>query len=140
MTRTTICKSVTAFFLDVEPMPSPRPRFRVIGKFASAYMPKDYKDHTEALIKQLQQIDCQPREGPLDVDLVFWCKKPRTSKLSHPKPDVDNFAKTVMDAITKAGNLWLDDTQVVRLTAMKAWAPDDGHVGTSVSIKPLRIP
>lgn len=132
----TISKSVTAFFLDVEPMPSPRPRFRVIGKFASAYMPANYKAHTEELVKQLRTIKCEPRSGPLDVDLVFWCEKPKTSKLAAPKPDVDNYAKTVMDAITKAGNLWIDDTQVVRLTAEKRWAPPGGDVGYSVSIKP----
>jgi Holliday junction resolvase RusA-like endonuclease len=120
-------------------MPSPRPRFRVIGKFASAYMPKNYKDHTEELVKQLRQIKCQPRDCLLDVDLVFWCRKPKTSKLLAPKPDVDNYAKTVMDAITKAGNLWLDDTQVARVTAEKRWAPDEGHVGYSVAIKPYLL-
>lgn len=117
-------------------MPSPRPRFRVIGKFASAYMPKAYKDHTEKLVEQIRQVVCEPREGPLSLDVVFWCAKPKTSKLGHPKPDIDNYAKTVMDAITKAGNLWHDDTQVVSLAARKAWAPEVGHVGTSVSIKP----
>lgn len=130
--------SVTSFFLDVEPMPSPRPRFRVIkGKFASAYMPAKYKDRVNELVKQLQQIKCEPRDGPLAVDLVFWCKKPKTSKLAHPKPDIDNYAKTVMDAITNAGNLWHDDTQVVRLVAEKQWAPEEGHIGTSVAIKAL---
>lgn len=98
-------------------------------------MPKKYKDHTAELVAQLQQVNCQPRDGALDVDLVFWCRKPKTSKLSFPKPDIDNYEKTILDAITKAGNLWHDDTQVVRLTSMKQWAPDDGHVGTSVSIK-----
>jgi len=135
-----VSQSVTSFFLDVEPMPSPRPRFRVIGKFASAYMPANYKAHTEALVAQLRSIDCEPRAGALVVDLVCWCAKPKTSKLTHPKPDIDNYAKTVMDAITKAGNLWSDDTQVVRLTAEKRWAPEGGHVGYSVSIKPLDHP
>jgi Holliday junction resolvase RusA-like endonuclease len=138
-TRTTISKSSTSFFLDVEPMPSPRPRFRVIGKFASAYMPKDYKDHTAKLIEQLQQIACEPREGPLDVDLTVWVTRPKTSKLAFPKPDIDNYEKTVLDAITKAGNLWIDDTQVVRLTSLKLWAPEGGHAGYAVSIKPLTI-
>lgn len=132
--------SVTAFFLDAEPMPSPRPRFRVIGKFASAYMPKAYKDHTDLLVKQLQQIACEPREGPVSVDLTVWATKPKTSKLAFPKPDIDNYEKTILDAITKAGNLWIDDTQVVQLNSLKLWAPTDGHAGYSVAIKPFIIP
>lgn len=102
-------------------------------------MPKAYKDHTDELVKQLQLIRCEPRDGPLVVDIVVWCKKPKTSKLTHPKPDIDNYAKTVMDAITKAGNLWHDDTQVVRLVAEKQWAPTGGHVGYSVSITPSGV-
>lgn len=128
---------VTAFFLDTNPMPSPRPRVRVIGKFASVYMPKKYKDHTEELVKQLRMIDQEPFEGPVQVDAVYWCQKPTTSKLSFPKPDIDNYEKTLYDAITKAGNLWIDDCQVVMATHRKAWSPEDGHVGYSVSIKPF---
>lgn len=126
----------TAFFLDADPMPSPRPRVRVIGKFASVYMPKNYKDHTEALVEQLRLIPRTACDGPLALDVVYWCRKPRTSKLAYPKPDVDNYEKTLLDAITKAGNIWLDDSQVVAVTHRKAWAPEDGHVGYSVSIKP----
>jgi Holliday junction resolvase RusA-like endonuclease len=126
---------VTAFFLDADPMPSPRPRFRVIGKFASAYMPKEYKDHTEKLVEQIKMINRQPSDGPVAVDIVYWCRKPRTSKLAYPKPDIDNYEKTLLDAVTKAGNVWLDDSQVVSVTHRKAWAPEDGHVGYSVSIK-----
>jgi Holliday junction resolvase RusA-like endonuclease len=118
-------------------MPSPRPRFRVIkGKFASAYMPKKYTDHTAELVEQLKLIKSEPREGALHVDAVYWCRKPKTSKLAYPKPDVDNYEKTLLDAITKAGNLWHDDHQVVSVTHRKAWSPEDGHVGYSVSITP----
>lgn len=99
-------------------------------------MPKNYKDHTAKLVEQLQQIACEPREGPLAVDLTVWATRPKTSKLPFPKPDIDNYEKTVLDAITKAGNLWNDDTQVVRLCSEKRWAPEGGHAGYSVSIKP----
>lgn len=121
-------------------MPSPRPRFRVIkGKFASAYMPKKYTDHTAELVEQIQMIAGQPYDGPLTVDLVFLCTKPKTSKLRHPKPDVDNYAKTTLDAITKAGNIWIDDTQVVQLNVTKLWAADEMEAGTAVMIKPYEV-
>lgn len=128
-----------SFLLDVEPMPSPRPRFRVIGKFASAYMPKNYKDHTAELVEQLQRISTEKFEGPLSVDLCVFVTKARTSKLLFPKPDIDNYEKTILDAITKAENIWHDDTQVVQLNSLKLFAAEENIPGYSVSIKPYRI-
>lgn len=128
-----------SFLLDVEPMPSPRPRFRVIGKFASAYMPKKYKDHTAELVEQLQRISHEPFDGPLSVDLCVFVTKARTSKLLYPKPDIDNYEKTILDAITKAGNVWNDDDQVVQLNSIKLFAAEDNIPGYSVSVKPYTI-
>lgn len=121
-------------------MPSPRPRFRVIkGKFASAYMPKNYTIHKEELIELIQGQPGQPFDGPVSVDLTVLCTKPKTSKLKHPKPDVDNYAKTILDACTQAGNIWHDDSQVVSLTVTKLWAAPEMQAGTAVTIKPYRI-
>lgn len=122
-------------------MPSPRPRFRVIGKFASAYMPKKYKDHTEELVEQLQRLNAGDElfEGPLSVDLCIFVTKARTSRLLFPKPDIDNYEKTILDAITKAGNVWHDDHQVVQLNSIKLFAAEDNIPGYSVSIKPYTI-
>lgn len=120
-------------------MPSPRPRFRVIGKFASAYMPKNYKDHTNELVEQLQALDLgEPSDGPLSVNLVVFVTKPRTSKLLYPKPDIDNYEKTILDAITKAGNVWEDDRQVVELNSLKLFAPEGQPAGYLLSVQPYR--
>ena len=102
-------------------------------------MPKKYQDHKAELVEQIKQVDVQPREGPLSVTLTILVTKPKTSKLSFPKPDVDNYAKTVMDAITEAGNIWADDTQVVHLDVTKLFEAPDSGSGTAVSIKPYRI-
>lgn len=107
-------------------MPAPRPRFRVItpaGRrpIASAYSPAEYRQWQEDAHEQLiSQINHPELTGPLTVRIHVQVQKPRTSKLSHPSPDVDNYAKAVMDAMTKAG-VWLDDKQVVALTVTKEW-------------------
>jgi Holliday junction resolvase RusA-like endonuclease len=101
-------------------MPSPRPRFRVIGKFASAYMPKEYKVWKEQAAALIKDWCIDIGDAPVALSITCMAQKPKTSKLPFPKPDVDNYAKSVMDAMTDAG-LWADDTQVQKLTVEKVW-------------------
>jgi len=74
-------------------------------------------------------------EGPVEVTLLVSVSRPKTTKLSAPKPDVDNYAKAVLDAVTKDGRVWHDDTQVVTLSATKAWTT--GTPGIHVTIRSL---
>jgi Holliday junction resolvase RusA-like endonuclease len=55
-----------------------------------------------------------------------WSKKRRDAALAGQtrptgKPDLDNSIKLVMDALNKL--VWMDDSQVVRLTATKRYGP-----------------
>lgn len=123
-------------------MPAPRPRFRVIGKFASAYMPKEYQkwqaEAADRINAGLFGVSGGPRfAGPVAVELAIACTKPKTSKLAYPKPDVDNFAKAVLDAITKDGRVWADDTQVVQLIVSKRWAYSPEDRGVLIDIQEL---
>lgn len=127
------------FFIPLDPMPAPRPKFRVIGKFASAYMPREYtvwKDRAVECVRGVNQIPSEPLSGPVTVTLVVLATKPKTSKLTHPSPDVDNYAKGVLDAITQSERWWADDKQVVRLDVSKAWAADGAPAGIEVTITP----
>ena len=54
------------------------------------------------------------------------------------KPDVDNLAKLILDQLTRSGNVWRDDSQVVSLTVHKFWATG-AEQGCSVSISTLGI-
>ena len=58
--------------------------------------------------------------GPLLVNLVLRVARPKRTKLQFPKPDIDNYAKSVLDALN--GHAWLDDDQVIGLVAHKEWA------------------
>ena len=64
-----------------------------------------------------------PLEGPLQVCITVRILKPKSKpkKACWPtsKPDADNYAKLVLDALN--GVLWRDDSQVVRLFVEKAY-------------------
>ena len=143
--RTTTISEVAryTFFIPIEPMPAPRPRFVVRGRFASPYMPKEYTAWKDAVVEFVRRVQVDPPppagllQGPLAVHINVRATRPRTSKLTHPSPDVDNYAKGVLDAITQSERWWEDDRQVVRLVVTKAWAPWAQDVGTEVTITPI---
>lgn len=119
--------TMRTYTLDMDPMPAPRPRTRVFtthGKsFASIYSPAEYKKWQEDASGQLiPQIDHEPIQGDVTVGIIITARRPKTSKLLRPKPDVDNYAKAVLDAMTKAG-VWLDDSQIGSLAITKRWGP-----------------
>ena len=64
--------------------------------------------------------------------------KPSAPVAHAGKPDVDNLAKLILDQITRSGNVWRDDSQVVSLTVHKFWAVG-AEQGCSVSISTLGI-
>ena len=81
-----------------------------------------------------------PMEGPLAVRLdvavgvpASWSAKKRGAALDGAlrptgKPDADNVAKLALDPLN--GLLWRDDSQVVELTVVKAYAEAPGMVMT----------
>lgn len=58
------------------------------------------------------------------------------------KPDADNCAKAILDALSeKSGiGLWKDDTQVVDLIVRKRWASDKVQAGAQIDIFELDVP
>jgi Holliday junction resolvase RusA-like endonuclease len=119
-------KQTWRFVLDMDPMPAPRPRARAIiahGKpIATVYNPAEYKRWLEDAQAQIinQVSDPAPIVGALAVSIAVTAQKPKTSKLPHPKPDADNYAKAVLDALTHA-QVWEDDSQVADLHIKKRW-------------------
>jgi len=84
-------------------------------------------------------------EKPHAVSVVmsFFLPRPLSNKTIFPvgKPDLDNLAKGVLDALSKGvrlalrGIAWTDDSQVITLIAHKRWATDEDPVGTTVEIE-----
>lgn len=109
--------------LPIAPMPCPRPRIALRGRVPVAYYPKEYTAWKEQAADQLRELlpaDYQPLTAPVCVSIICAVERPKTTKLPAPRPDADNYAKSVMDAMTQAG-IWKDDSLVVRLSVTKRW-------------------
>lgn len=65
-------------------------------------------------------------DTPLFVHISIYCTEPKTTKLPHPKPDVDNFAKGVMDAMNDV--VYVDDSLIQKLIVEKFWVNGPGRV------------
>ena len=120
------------FSVPGDPVPQPRPRVSTRGGFARAYVPAKHPVH-----EYRTQIAAAARDAgltetgePLSVviDAVFARPKshlrksgvkPDAPKL--PRPDVDNLAKAVLDALQDVVG---DDTNVARLVVEKSYGTE----------------
>ena len=104
----------------IDPMPCPRPR---VGRFG-AYYPAKYSRWRNEFQRELGGVvgeGFEPTDKPLDVMVFMFVRRPRTTKLAYPKPDIDNYEKAVLDACN--GVLWRDDSQIISLFGLKLWTP-----------------
>jgi len=113
----------------VNPKPCTRPRFnRNSGR---AYHDSKYITYRRDLELALREVWTKaPLDVPCRVEILCFGRRPKTTKLPFPKPDVDNYAKGVLDAMQgqkDAAKIILEDDWIVkRLEVEKFWAaPDD---------------
>ena len=106
--------------LFVDPVPASRPRFVRRGNYTSTYYAGRYKEFlqetgplaVELALREANSFDFRlPIAEDVEMDIVFLVRKPKTSKLSTPKGDVDNYAKATLDLAQSTGIL-ADDKYV----------------------------
>ena len=135
--------------ITIPAKPHAQPRIKV-GKWG-AYYPKEHLQILNETIEYLKDTSAIMRwektAAPVKITIVSVCKAPSRLKkqviiagkrLYKPtKPDIDNYAKFVLDAITKAGNIWKDDNQVVELVQRKFYAQPTEEPYTNIVIETL---
>ena len=129
---------VTAFLIPGKPQGKARPRFNTVTK--AVHTPRSTRQYEESVrYSYISATDADNRfhQGAVrvEIDAVFpiqksWNKeKTRKAKareiVPETKPDTDNIAKAVLDALN--GLAYKDDSQVVDLSVCKRYG-EIGHV------------
>lgn len=120
------------FTVPGDPVPQPRPRVSTRGGFARAYVPSKHPvhDYRASLAAAARDAGLGTTGEPLNVviDAVFVRPKSHLRKSGVkpdaprlPRPDVDNIAKAVLDALQ---DVMGDDTHVARLVVEKSYGTE----------------
>ncbi len=107
--------------LNMKGMPSPRP---IVTKFGTR-MPEKYIQHKKLIQAKVRGFK-KFGNVPLEVELNFFFKRSKSYKKNKypvPKGDVDNYAKSVLDALESV--LYENDTLIEKLTVSKKYADVD---------------
>lgn len=142
------------FFVPGEPKGQPRPR-AFARKFGNKWQARVYdaktaegwKGQIAISWKQRMPDAFEPFVGPVALSIIFQLPRPQyhygkrglkedAPKYCMKKPDADNFAKAVMDAMTQLG-VFVDDSQVCDLRAVKKFVRDGEIAGAHISVKEL---
>jgi Holliday junction resolvase RusA-like endonuclease len=108
----------------ISPVAASRPRVSKHG----AYFAGPYKRFRTAMIAIVPEVLGDafiPYGSDLAVDVEVYVKQPKKTKLSTPRADIDNYLKAIFDALN--GKLWDDDKQIIKIYAVKQWAPKDSE-------------
>lgn len=127
------------------PRGQPRPRaFAFHGK-ARVFDPGTAEGwKSDLAVAARPHLPAAPLEGALEVRLAFWFARPKSHSTKRglrpdapgwftSKPDADNLAKAVLDAMTTLG-FWRDDAQVSSLWIVKRYATEQDAPGVAVTV------
>ena len=112
---------------NLEPVPKGRPKTRFAHGKVWTFTPRATEEAQKAIVAQLPFGDIAfPQHKAIKVILTFYRKRSRwlkpKSKFPMPsvKPDIDNYAKLVIDAMN--GKVFYDDGQITTLIVKKRWS------------------
>jgi len=135
-------------FIAGEPVAQPRHSFRVIktkqgNLTCMPYIPKSDPVHAYKQAIRLAYVNAggEILEGPVEIRIACWFERPKSHSKKRrqqaepkaTKPDLDNIAKAVLDALNDIA--YNDDGQVCRLTVEKWYVggPCDA-IGTEIEV------
>ena len=111
--------------------PAPQGSKRHVGNgimVESSTLVKPWREAVKyAAIEAREQWPQTRFAGPVRVRLWFWLRRPQSApkRVLWPttRPDLDKLIRSTLDGIGEAG-VWVDDAQVVNLSAYKQFATD----------------
>jgi crossover junction endodeoxyribonuclease RusA len=123
------------FVVDCSPVAQPRHQ---IGR-GKAYIPRQHPIHAfkmQARMRALEAKTWGPLKGPFAVTACFFLPGKSDRASWHlGKPDVDNLAKSILDAIK--GVYYVDDCQVASLSVDKVIAGKDDYPHVEVTVRQI---
>lgn len=112
-----------SFVLRGEVRGKPRPRFSSRGGYGRAYTPASYMKYERSIANAYTEAGGKKFSGTVSVSIFIHRELPKSrpkrllAELDTSKPDIDNVAKAVLDALN--GVAYDDDKQVVSLHVTK---------------------
>lgn len=116
--------------MTIEPKPKERPRVTMVAGHPKIYTPRATQEYEKAISDAWKKENgLLPFTGPVTVRIVLGMKIPKSASKAKirkmldrqirptVKPDVDNCAKSILDALN--GIAYVDDNQIVSLSARK---------------------
>lgn len=136
-----------------EPKGQPRPRAFSRGGKAAVFDPATAEGWKACVAKACEPLVGRGIDSALMLSLTFHMPRPKKHFGKHPKklgqllaafvgtlftrkPDADNLAKAVMDAMTAIG-VWRDDDQVTDLIVRKRFTAPGSPSGCRIQIYEL---
>ena len=123
------------FVVEGKPVGKGRPRFKRMGNFVQTYTPEKTADYEKLVRLRFQNAGGVITEKPVRIKIVACFAPPKSARkkdkiemlanriLPVKKPDCDNIAKIILDALNKIA--YIDDSQVVELVVKKWFAAEE---------------
>jgi len=136
--------------VDGIPKAQPRPRAfarKMGGKFTARVYDAATAEGWKSIVVAAArgQRPDEPLDCALAVRLRFELPRPKSrcrkrdptdALFCTTKPDVDNLAKAVLDALTQDG-WWTDDSRIVDIAVSKYWHAKGGRPGCTIEVVEL---
>lgn len=122
------------FEIEWKPVGKGRPRFKRVGNFVQTYTPANTAEYEKLVRLRFQNAGGVITDKPVRVEIVAFFAPPKSARkkdkiemlanriLPEKKPDVDNVAKIILDALNKVA--YKDDAQVVELSVKKRYTEE----------------
>ena len=125
--------------MKVYGVPIPKARARTVsnGRRTWSYTPSNTKGWEDAIILQCKaKAPGEPITGPLRIELYFSIPRVKAWPRSYPRGDVDNYVKSVKDALN--GLFYVDDVQIISVFAAKSYSKNEGEIGVEILLTEVK--